>query len=126
MHERDAQTDFLLILLRDLVTRYPGRLNVILMSATIDTSLFSRYFGQCPVIDIPGRAYPVDTFYLEDCVEMLRFRPSLAPAIKSSNQRSKDDDYECDENLNLRVIEHQKDWFLKIAKLMVSIHFTGL
>ena len=105
MHERDAQTDFLLILLRDLLNRYPGRLNVILMSATIDTSLFSRYFGSCPVVDIPGRAYPVDTFYLEDCIEMLRFRPPLAPTIKSNNQRSsKDDDYEYEDNLNLKVM----------------------
>jgi ATP-dependent RNA helicase A len=61
-------------MLRDLVTQHP-ELRIILMSATIDTSLFSRYFGNCPVVDIPGRVHPVKLYYLEDCVEMLRFRP---------------------------------------------------
>jgi HrpA-like RNA helicase len=32
---------------------------VVLMSATMDATLFSRYFGGCPVIDIPGRTFPV-------------------------------------------------------------------
>jgi hypothetical protein len=32
---------------------------VILMSATLDATLFSNYFGGCPVIDIPGRTFPV-------------------------------------------------------------------
>lgn len=98
VHERDTNTDFLLILLKDLVNRHP-ELRVILMSATIDTSLFSRYFGGCPVIDIPGRVHPVELFYLEDCVEMLRFRPR--PTTKRSYQRKDEDD---EENLNLKVI----------------------
>lgn len=68
------------------------------MSATIDTSLFSRYFGGCPVVDIPGRVHPVELYYLEDCVEMLRFRP---PTDIKKNYQRKDDDEE--ENLNLKV-----------------------
>ncbi|KAK4029626.1 dosage compensation regulator [Daphnia magna] len=98
VHERDTNTDFLLIMLRDLVYRHP-ELRVILMSATIDTSLFSRYFGRCPVVDIPGRVHPVQLYYLEDCVEMLRFRPRQE--VKKNYQR-KDDEEE--ENMNLKVI----------------------
>lgn len=58
IHERDVNSDFLLVLLRDMVHLYPD-LRVILMSATIDTSLFSNYFNNCPLVDISGHAYPV-------------------------------------------------------------------
>jgi HrpA-like RNA helicase len=29
------------------------------MSATIDLQLFARYFGGCPVIQVPGRLHPI-------------------------------------------------------------------
>lgn len=72
IHERDVNSDFIMVVLRDMVTTYPD-LRVILMSATIDTTLFSDYFGSCPVIEVPGRAFAVKQYFLEDTVEMLRF-----------------------------------------------------
>ncbi|VVC92989.1 unnamed protein product [Leptidea sinapis] len=74
VHERDADTDFALILLRDMAHTYPD-LRIILMSATVDTTLFSQYFGNCPVIEVPGRTYPVQQYFLEDCVELTHFVP---------------------------------------------------
>jgi ATP-dependent RNA helicase A len=71
IHERDVNSDFIMVVLRDMVTTYPD-LRVILMSATIDTTLFSDYFGNCPVIEVPGRAFPVKQYFLEDTVELLR------------------------------------------------------
>ena len=44
-------SDFLLVLLRDMVHTYP-ELRVVLRSATIDTSLFSSYIGSCPVVEV--------------------------------------------------------------------------
>ena len=41
VHERSVESDFLLLLLRDLARTRP-RLRLVLMSATIDTSLFTR------------------------------------------------------------------------------------
>lgn len=32
-------------------------------------ALFADYFGGCPVVEIPGRAFPVTAFYLEDAIE---------------------------------------------------------
>lgn len=29
------------------------------MSATIDTSMFAEYFGNCPIMEIEGRFFPV-------------------------------------------------------------------
>lgn len=33
---------------------------VVLMSATIETERLAKYFGDCPVIDVPGRIYSVE------------------------------------------------------------------
>jgi hypothetical protein len=39
------------------------------MSATLDASLFSRFFSSSPVLNIPGRTFPVNTYFLEDLLE---------------------------------------------------------
>lgn len=52
------QTDFLLVLLRDMLAAY-SELRVVLMSATVDVSLFCEYFGNCNVVEVYGRVYPV-------------------------------------------------------------------
>ena len=39
------------------------------MSATLDESLFSNFFSGAPVLNIPGRTFPVSSFYLEDILE---------------------------------------------------------
>ncbi|XP_012161040.1 dosage compensation regulator isoform X2 [Ceratitis capitata] len=88
IHERDVNSDFLLVILRDMVHTYP-ELHIILMSATIDTTLFSEYFGRCPVLEIPGRAFPVQQFFLEDCLEMTKFMPT-----PESRKKNKDRDDE--------------------------------
>lgn len=40
------------------------------MSATIDTTLFSSYFNDCPIVEVPGRTHPVKEHYLEDCIKV--------------------------------------------------------
>ena len=52
------QTDFVLVIIREMLHVYPA-LRVILMSATIDTTMFSEYFGDCPVLEAEGRTFPV-------------------------------------------------------------------
>jgi hypothetical protein len=39
------------------------------MSATLDKKLFSDFFDAAPVIDIPGRTFPVKNLYLEELIE---------------------------------------------------------
>jgi len=53
-----AQTDFLLVLLHDMVQAFPD-LHVIIMSATIDTTLFCDYFTGCRIVEVHGRVHPV-------------------------------------------------------------------
>lgn len=49
-------SDFLLLVLKDLIVQRPD-LKIILMSATLNASLFSEYFYNCPTVHIPG-SYP--------------------------------------------------------------------
>uniref|UniRef100_A0A803N4Y5 RNA helicase n=1 Tax=Chenopodium quinoa TaxID=63459 RepID=A0A803N4Y5_CHEQI len=86
VHERSLLGDFLIIVLKNFLEKQaacgaPKHLKVILMSATVDSSLFSRYFGDCPVITAEGRTYPVSTFFLEDVYEKTDYHlPSDSPA----------------------------------------------
>ncbi|XP_059668650.1 DExH-box ATP-dependent RNA helicase DExH1 isoform X2 [Cornus florida] len=72
IHERGMNEDFLLIILRDLLPRRPD-LRLILMSATINAELFSKYFGNAPTIHIPGLPFPVAELFLEDVLEKTRY-----------------------------------------------------
>ncbi|XP_077256086.1 3'-5' RNA helicase YTHDC2 [Temnothorax americanus] len=69
VHERDRFCDFLLIALKDALVKYRS-LKLILMSATMDTTIFAKYFNKCVVINVPGRSYDVDVFFLEDVLKM--------------------------------------------------------
>ena len=72
VHERSLDSDFLLIVLRDALKANP-KLRVILMSATLDADAFSRYFGNCSTINIPGRTYPIVDQTLEDVIAVTNY-----------------------------------------------------
>ena len=44
VHERDIDTDFILLTIKRLIGLYP-KVRVVLMSATIDNDLFKYYFA---------------------------------------------------------------------------------
>lgn len=73
VHERTIDSDFLLIVLKKLMERRPD-LKVVLMSATVDSDRFSNYLGGAPVLQVPGRTFPVRTQYLEDAVELTGYQ----------------------------------------------------
>ncbi|XP_026676773.1 LOW QUALITY PROTEIN: ATP-dependent RNA helicase A-like [Diaphorina citri] len=108
IHERDVNSDFIMVVLRDMVHMYPD-LRIILMSATIDTSAFSKYFNDCPVLEVPGRTHPVTDHFLEDIVEILNFVPQDNPRKRKNKSNKRDDDDEEDglieeeENMNNQV-----------------------
>ncbi|WP_211200296.1 ATP-dependent RNA helicase HrpA, partial [Rhodanobacter sp. B2A1Ga4] len=59
-HERSLNIDFLLGYLKRLASKRP-ELKIIVTSATIDTARFAEHFGGAPVVEVEGRAYPVET-----------------------------------------------------------------
>ncbi|MEO7050904.1 MAG: ATP-dependent RNA helicase HrpA [Rhodanobacter sp.] len=85
-HERSLNIDFLLGYLKRLVAKRP-ELKLLVTSATIDTARFAEHFGGAPVVEVEGRAYPVE----------LRWRPvggqsHFSPAKSDADplSRSKD------------------------------------
>lgn len=85
VHERDMQIDFLLILLKKIISRRKAQgakvPQVVLMSATMDTELFAAYFQSeipgeqpigCPSLSVPGRTFPVKERYLDEIVKDMR------------------------------------------------------
>ncbi|XP_043700899.1 DExH-box ATP-dependent RNA helicase DExH3 [Telopea speciosissima] len=73
IHERGMNEDFLLIVLKDLLPRRRD-LRLILMSATLNAELFSKFFGGAPTIHIPGFTYPVRAHFLEDVLEITGYK----------------------------------------------------
>jgi ATP-dependent RNA helicase DHX29 len=44
------------------------------MSATVDAEKISNYMNGCPILKIPGRTFPVTSFFLEDVIELTDYR----------------------------------------------------
>lgn len=72
IHERDVHIDVCLALVKKIVD-YRKDLKVILMSATLNAEIFSRYFNNCPMVHIEGFTFPVKEIYLEDIIEETRY-----------------------------------------------------
>ena len=63
-HERSVNTDVLFGILKKLTSNNSNNnnkngLKVVVTSATLDSEKFSAYFNNCPVFNVPGRAFPV-------------------------------------------------------------------
>ena len=61
-HERSLNIDFLLGFLHNILPRRPD-LKLILSSATLEAERFSKWFHGAPVIEVSGRAWPVEVRY---------------------------------------------------------------
>ncbi|KAK4546408.1 hypothetical protein LTR36_002085 [Oleoguttula mirabilis] len=75
VHERSLDTDFLLVLLRD-VLRKRKDLKLVLMSATLDAAVFEQYFsGSSSVgkVEIEGRTHPVEDIYMDEILRATGF-----------------------------------------------------
>ncbi|KAK9501254.1 hypothetical protein O3M35_011997 [Rhynocoris fuscipes] len=100
IHERDNETDFLLIVIKKFL-RIPGnRTKVILMSATINTDKFVDYFSkrvnglklEPPVIELESKSkFNVQYFYLDSLVDRI---PITMPLLKLSEPRLDHNAYE--------------------------------
>ncbi|KAJ5151042.1 uncharacterized protein N7482_010294 [Penicillium canariense] len=113
VHERTIDSDFLLVVLRRLMQKRPD-LKLILMSATVDAQRFSTYLGGVPVLNIPGRTFPVEIKYLEDAVEMTNYRLSE----DESNTSIDDDPDEISDNVgdNAGGLQASLDGYSKQTK----------
>lgn len=63
-HERTLSTDILFGLLKEILPKRP-ELKVVVMSATLNAERFQEYFEGSPLLDVPGRMFPVEVFYTQ-------------------------------------------------------------
>ncbi|MBX9627570.1 MAG: ATP-dependent helicase HrpB [Gemmataceae bacterium] len=62
-HERGLDADLALGMVKLVRENVRPDLLAVVMSATIDPGPVAAYLGGCPVVDSPGRSYPVDVVY---------------------------------------------------------------
>ncbi|KAF9806115.1 hypothetical protein SFRURICE_008243 [Spodoptera frugiperda] len=93
-HERDVNTDVTLLLLKRALD-INAALKVVIMSATLDTGVFTKYFNECPIVEVPGRTFPVEVSYLEDIQK--RFGLTLPYTTEMSNKEDGRPQVKCQE-----------------------------
>ncbi len=77
-HERSLFTDVAVALLREVQQTVRPDLILVIMSATLDAGPVAAFLGDCPVIQAPGRTYPVEIRYEPDAAAQLPFRVAAA------------------------------------------------
>ena len=77
-------TDFLIVVLKQLLD-LRSDLKLILMSASLDAGVFSKYFDQSPVVSVQGRSHNVTEMYLEQVVEMLNFHSHSLSTLETED-----------------------------------------
>ena len=89
VHEQTLESDFLLYLCRKLLYSRAD-FKLILMSATADAVKFAQYFDQltCAIISVPGKTFPVQTWFLEDIVEQTGFEIEQDDYIHGTNEET--------------------------------------
>jgi len=73
VHERDQDVDLAMLIVKKFLTSVSKHVKVILMSATMDCSLYSKYFSiivrnqleGAPVVSVEGRMFNVAEYYLD-------------------------------------------------------------
>ncbi|XP_004292240.1 PREDICTED: probable pre-mRNA-splicing factor ATP-dependent RNA helicase [Fragaria vesca subsp. vesca] len=63
-HERTLATDLLFGILKE-VLKVRADLKLVVMSATLEAKKFQHYFNGAPLIEVPGRLFPVEIFYTQ-------------------------------------------------------------
>eukprot|EP00931_Biecheleriopsis_adriatica_P109528 TRINITY_DN83790_c0_g1_i1.p1 TRINITY_DN83790_c0_g1~~TRINITY_DN83790_c0_g1_i1.p1 ORF type:complete len:711 (+),score=145.11 TRINITY_DN83790_c0_g1_i1:35-2134(+) len=61
-HERTLATDLLFGLLKEVLQKRP-ELRCLVMSATLEAEKFQDYWSDAPLLRVPGRMFPVETFF---------------------------------------------------------------
>lgn len=100
VHERDTDTEFLLVALRERILRGEMNIKLVLMSATLSADTFIDYFAEVrsswlaglppdpdptSSVEIEGRLFGVKEFFLEDALE---WTGTALPNHENANSRT--------------------------------------
>ncbi len=77
-HERSLHTDVCIALLREVQQTVRPDLKLVVMSATLDADPVARFLGNCPILNVPGRTFPVDISYRSGTADFLETQVARA------------------------------------------------
>lgn len=87
------------------------------MSATIDTDLFTNYFGTCPIIQLQGRTFPVQRELLSqfvlDCFNL--FEGIAFRFYFKNTEVGKSPDFEI-----LKLIGIGRNWLMECCSSLIA------
>lgn len=89
-HERSIHADLGLALTLEVQESLRDDLRILVMSATLDGIAVSRLLGNAPVIESPGRSFPIDTRYLA-FPHQGHIEPKVAEVVKRAIQEEDGD-----------------------------------
>jgi ATP-dependent helicase HrpB len=109
-HERSIYTDLTIALLREIRESVRDDLLLIVMSATLDAEPVAKFLGDCPIVNVPGRLFPIDVQHaatpsadplpmrvanamhdLPDAGDVLVFLPGVFEINRTAQQIARDD-----------------------------------
>src|SRR4051794_39736072 len=62
-HERSLHTDMAIAMLREVRQTVRDDLMLIVMSATLEAEPVAKFLGDCPIVRVPGRTFPVEVVH---------------------------------------------------------------
>lgn len=77
-HERHLDGDLALALLRRLQRMSRPELKLVIMSATLDAEAVAAFLGDCPVMNAPGRAFPLTVTHTPYSAQPLHVQVRMA------------------------------------------------
>jgi ATP-dependent helicase HrpB len=80
-HERSLHADLALALLRDVRAALRPDLVLVVMSATLDAEPVRTFLGGAPLVEVPGRVFPVEVRHLPGPGPREPFAPAVASAV---------------------------------------------
>ncbi|WP_379136384.1 ATP-dependent helicase HrpB, partial [Paenibacillus sp. sgz500958] len=89
-HERSLHADLGLALTLETQSVLREDLRVLIMSATLDRERVSAFLGGAPVVECPGRTYPVDTIYAPVANNVILEKNTAAAVSRAMKEQSGD------------------------------------
>lgn len=81
-HERSVHTDLSLGLIREL-QMLGSEIRLIVMSATLNAEVLANYLGKAPILNVPGKTYPLKIIYSQK-PQILNLKDSFFKALENT------------------------------------------
>lgn len=86
-HERSLHVDLALGALKELQELARPDLKIVVMSATLNAGPLARFLAEAPVVDVPGKIFPLEIRY-EDKSQLIRTGPDFTERMRRLVQKA--------------------------------------